>query len=349
MTSNAPKDELPRLFRPEFLNRVDEIIDFHRLTDDQLKRIVDIQLASLKARLAERHIQLELTDAARERLVKVGYDPAYGARPLKRAIQKEVETPLARKLVGGEIHDGEKVRVDISRLAGSHAAHLRGRVRLTRKCILIARRENMAQLIESQNQSLPLLPLKNSALFPGLMMPLAVGRRGSIAAVEAALATEGKEVVVVAQRDASSDAPGASELYTVGTRAVIRKAARPRPDHVDIMVLGMERVVIVKVDENHEKGYLAARIGPLALPDDSSRETEALTMSLVELASKFVGLAQAGSEQQDISHMFTAQQDPLQLAFMIGSLMNLDVAKEQALLKRHARGWSADGPRLAVA
>ena len=119
MTSNAPKDELPRLFRPEFLNRVDEIIVFHRLTDEQLKRIVDIQLASLKARLAERHIELVLTDAARERLVKVGYDPAYGARPLKRAIQKEVETPLARKLVAGEVHDGQKIRVDVSRLAGS--------------------------------------------------------------------------------------------------------------------------------------------------------------------------------------------------------------------------------------
>ena len=119
MTSNAPKDELPRLFRPEFLNRVDEIIVFHRLTEAELKKIVDIQLASLKARLAERHIDLELSDAARERLVQVGYDPAYGARPLKRAIQKEVETPLARKLVAGEIRDGQKVRVDVTRLAGS--------------------------------------------------------------------------------------------------------------------------------------------------------------------------------------------------------------------------------------
>jgi ATP-dependent Clp protease ATP-binding subunit ClpB len=112
MTSNASKEDLPRLFRPEFLNRVDEIIVFHRLTEPQLKKIVDIQLATLKARLAERHIELSLTDAARERIVKVGYDPAYGARPLKRAIQKEIETPLARKLVAGEIRDGQKLRVD---------------------------------------------------------------------------------------------------------------------------------------------------------------------------------------------------------------------------------------------
>ncbi|HEY1755972.1 MAG TPA: ATP-dependent chaperone ClpB [Bryobacteraceae bacterium] len=113
MTSNAPKEDLPRLFRPEFLNRVDEIIDFHRLTREDLKKIVEIQLATLKARLAERRIDLELTNAAEERLAQVGYDPAFGARPLKRAIQKELETPLARKLVAGEVRDGQKVRVDV--------------------------------------------------------------------------------------------------------------------------------------------------------------------------------------------------------------------------------------------
>jgi ATP-dependent Clp protease ATP-binding subunit ClpB len=112
MTSNAPKDALNELFRPEFLNRVDEIITFHRLTESELKKIVDIQVAGLRGRLAERHIELVLTDAARERLVKVGYDPAFGARPLKRAIQKEIETPLARKLVAGEIRDGQKVLID---------------------------------------------------------------------------------------------------------------------------------------------------------------------------------------------------------------------------------------------
>ncbi|HTB14134.1 MAG TPA: ATP-dependent chaperone ClpB [Bryobacteraceae bacterium] len=113
MTSNAPKEALSELFRPEFLNRVDEIITFHRLTEPQLKKIVDIQLTGLRNRLAERHIELVLTDAARERLVKTGYDPAFGARPLKRAIQKEIETPLARKLVAGDIRDGQRVVVDV--------------------------------------------------------------------------------------------------------------------------------------------------------------------------------------------------------------------------------------------
>ena len=115
MTSNAPKDQLRNIFRPEFLNRVDEIITFHSLTDEQLKKIVLIQLEGLRTRLAQRHIAIELSDAAVEHLVKVGYDPTFGARPLKRAIQKEVETPLARRLVGGEIRDGQKVHVDLGK------------------------------------------------------------------------------------------------------------------------------------------------------------------------------------------------------------------------------------------
>jgi ATP-dependent Clp protease ATP-binding subunit ClpB len=114
MTSNAPQAELRNIFRPEFLNRVDEIIVFHSLNEGQLKKIVHIQLAGLQARLAERHIELVLSDASVEHLVQVGYDPTFGARPLKRAIQKEVETPLARRLVGGEIRAGQRVRVDVS-------------------------------------------------------------------------------------------------------------------------------------------------------------------------------------------------------------------------------------------
>jgi len=113
MTSNAQQEDLPRLFRPEFLNRVDEIINFHRLTQEDLKKIVDIQLETLRVRLAERHIDLTLSDSAKEHLIQVGYDPAYGARPLKRAIQKEVETPLARMLVAGEVRDGKKVLMDV--------------------------------------------------------------------------------------------------------------------------------------------------------------------------------------------------------------------------------------------
>jgi ATP-dependent Clp protease ATP-binding subunit ClpB len=112
MTSNLPPEELPNRFRPEFLNRVDEIIIFHPLNEDQLKKIVEIQLGYLRARLEERHIKLDLTDAARASLVRTGYDPQYGARPLKRAIQKKIETPLGRLLIQGTVHEGQTVKVD---------------------------------------------------------------------------------------------------------------------------------------------------------------------------------------------------------------------------------------------
>jgi ATP-dependent Clp protease ATP-binding subunit ClpB len=108
----AVLDEMRRHFRPEFLNRVDEIIVFHALSEEHLKAIVEIQLGYLRQRLAERHIHIELTEAAREYLVRIGYDPTYGARPLKRAIQKEVETPLARLILKGEVRDGQTVVAD---------------------------------------------------------------------------------------------------------------------------------------------------------------------------------------------------------------------------------------------
>ncbi len=112
MTSNVGDDQdLRRRLRPEFLNRVDETIVFHSLSEEHLERIVEIQLDRLRARLAERHIGLELDEAARSYLVHVGYDPQYGARPLKRAIQKEIETPLARLILQGEVRDGQTVEV----------------------------------------------------------------------------------------------------------------------------------------------------------------------------------------------------------------------------------------------
>jgi ATP-dependent Clp protease ATP-binding subunit ClpB len=104
-------DELRQAFRPEFLNRIDEIVVFHALTEEQLKQIIEIQLDRVRQRLVDRRITLEITDAAKAHLVRVGHEPAYGARPLKRAIQREVETPLARKIIAGEVHDGDTVRV----------------------------------------------------------------------------------------------------------------------------------------------------------------------------------------------------------------------------------------------
>jgi ATP-dependent Clp protease ATP-binding subunit ClpB len=111
-------EELRRHFRPESLNRVDETIVFHALSEEHLGRIVEIQLERLRARLAARHVGLELTPAAVSHLVRVGYDPHYGARPLKRAIQKEVETPLARLLLEGKVRDGARVEADFDAARG---------------------------------------------------------------------------------------------------------------------------------------------------------------------------------------------------------------------------------------
>ena len=108
----AVLEEMRHAFRPEFLNRVDEIIVFHSLSEEHLKEIVEIQLERLRGRLAERRVRLELSDRARTHLVRSGYDPTYGARPLKRAIQKQIETPLGRLMIKGEIRDGQIVRVD---------------------------------------------------------------------------------------------------------------------------------------------------------------------------------------------------------------------------------------------
>ncbi|HEY8460684.1 MAG TPA: ATP-dependent chaperone ClpB [Blastocatellia bacterium] len=116
---DAVLEEMRLHFRPEFLNRVDEIIVFHSLTEESLKKIVEIQIDRLRQRLADRHIKLELTDAARTHLVRAGYDPNYGARPLKRAIQREIETPLGRRLLKGEIADGQTVLVDFDQASGA--------------------------------------------------------------------------------------------------------------------------------------------------------------------------------------------------------------------------------------
>jgi ATP-dependent Clp protease ATP-binding subunit ClpB len=106
-------EALRQHFRPEFLNRVDEVIFFHALGLEHMKAIVDIQIRGLLKRLEDRKIHVELTDAAKAFLVSEGYDPAYGARPLKRAIQRRVLDPLAMRVLEGEFHEGDRVTVDV--------------------------------------------------------------------------------------------------------------------------------------------------------------------------------------------------------------------------------------------
>ncbi len=107
-------DTLRQHFRPEFLNRVDEIIIFQPLTREQMRSIIDIQLRGLMKRLEERKIRIELGDRAKDLIIEEGYDPTYGARPLKRTLQRQVLDPLAMRVLQGDFREGDTVRVDVS-------------------------------------------------------------------------------------------------------------------------------------------------------------------------------------------------------------------------------------------
>ena len=105
--------EVKKTFRPEFLNRLDDIIVFHELTAEQLRQIVDLMVKDLQKRLTERKLKLEMTDAAKSWLAKAGFDPIYGARPLRRAVERYVENPLSAKVLQGEFNEGDTVVVDL--------------------------------------------------------------------------------------------------------------------------------------------------------------------------------------------------------------------------------------------
>ena len=111
MTSNAPRDSLKDLFRPEFLNRLDEILEFDPLSKEQIRKIVSLQIADFAKRLGEQELALDIDDKALDVIAKDGYDPAYGARPVKRAVQRDLETPIARKIVAGDYPPGATIHV----------------------------------------------------------------------------------------------------------------------------------------------------------------------------------------------------------------------------------------------
>jgi ATP-dependent Clp protease ATP-binding subunit ClpB len=115
MSETNIREALRAHFKPEFLNRIDDIIIFKPLGKDEITKIIDIQLGSLRNHLADRKITLELTPAARDEVFREGYDPAFGARPLKRAIQKLLADPLALRILEGDIQAGDHVMADVNR------------------------------------------------------------------------------------------------------------------------------------------------------------------------------------------------------------------------------------------
>ncbi len=183
---------------------------------------------------------------------------------------------------------------------------------------------------ESKVRTLPVLPLKNSVLFPHLLMPLSVGRPASLAAVSAAMATEGKEIIIVAQRDASVDEPSQADLYGIATRAIVRRMTRASESVTELLVLGAERVAILKVEHNGE--YLEARVSPVPLPEDSGPEVEALRGAVADLAQKAFALIQPESPIE-LDQMLAGAEQPMRMVHLLASLMSLPAQKEQALLE----------------
>src|SRR3984957_7863793 len=188
--------------------------------------------------------------------------------------------------------------------------------------------------------TLPVLPLKSAVLFPYLLMPLSAGCPASIAAVEAALATESKEILVFTQRDPDIDTPTQEDLYAIGTKAVIRKMNRSGDGHLELMVLGMERVTLLKLDSSEP--FLKGRAVPLALPEDKGPEIEALQGALVELASEALTLAQPNTPQE-LRGLLASNDDPLRLTFVLAAMFSMDAEKSQSLLEAPTR---AEGLRM---
>jgi ATP-dependent Lon protease len=189
-------------------------------------------------------------------------------------------------------------------------------------------------MANNELQVLPILPLKNTILFPGLLLPLSVGRPSSVSAVEAALKTEEKEIILIAQRDAQVESPQQDDLYTIGTKAVIRKSSRPNEEMLEILVFGTERVVVVKLEGTEP--YLSAKFRVLPLPEDGGSELEALSGALLDLAAKAIALAQPQSAAE-LTRMLAGSDDPLRLAYLLASIFSLDIAREQKLLEAETR------------
>jgi ATP-dependent Lon protease len=181
--------------------------------------------------------------------------------------------------------------------------------------------------------TLPVLPLRNTVLFPHAQLPLAVGRPKSVAAAEATLATEDRCFIAVAQREAGGEEVSADNLYTIGTRAVIKKVARG-DGTLELLVQGLERGVLLKVEQTEP--YLKARVRPLPLPEDGGAEVEALHRAVAEQAARILELSQPQSKL-DIAQLTASARDGLALAYMLGAMLGLDTAKEQALLEAPTR------------
>ncbi|MBX3302717.1 MAG: endopeptidase La [Nitrospira sp.] len=178
--------------------------------------------------------------------------------------------------------------------------------------------------------TLPILPVKRTVLFPGVMMPLTIGRERSIAAVNAAMKTEEKMIVVVAQRDPQTEEPGLSDLYSIGTKAIIKQLGQSSEGTIHALVQGLDRAVLLK--EEQSTPYSTVRVRTLERPSDNGPEVQALHRAIQELLSDLPRLIQAPGVQE-VSAVLSNEDDSLSLAYRIASLVNLNVVEEQRLLE----------------
>jgi ATP-dependent Lon protease len=183
------------------------------------------------------------------------------------------------------------------------------------------------------NPTLPVLPIKNTVLFPNLLMPLSVGRAKSNAAIQAALATESKEILIVTQRDSAVEIPTPSDLFPTATKAVIKRFGRGTTGKFEILVQGIERVAL---SDFEGEDYLFAGYTPIPLPTDESPELEALQLEVVELASKALKYASV-ELPAEFTRMIAEHADPLQMSYLLASVLSMDVHLEHSLLSAETR------------
>jgi len=177
--------------------------------------------------------------------------------------------------------------------------------------------------------SLPILPVKRTVLFPGVMMPLTIGRERSVAAVNAAMKTEEKMIVVVAQRDPQTEEPALADLYSIGTKAIVKQIGQSEGT-IHALVQGLDRVVLLK--EEQTTPYSIVRVRSLGRPSDDGPEVQALHRAIQELVSDLPRLIQAPGIQE-VGTVLSNEEDSVTLAYRIASLVNLNVVEEQRLLE----------------
>jgi ATP-dependent Lon protease len=193
--------------------------------------------------------------------------------------------------------------------------------------------QTMSETLASPLPIYPVLPLKNTTLFPYLFLPLSVGRANSIAAVEAATATEEKTIVVVAQRDPNQEQIGLEHLHQIGTLGVIRKMARS-DSSVELLVQGTERVELLAQEQLEP--HLKARVRLVPLPTDAGPEVDALYRAVLDMARRAVELTHP-EPPINIDQLAAQASDIMRLVYLFGSMASLDVQKEQALLEAPTR------------